>query len=91
MNRKKYLQRILDTVLKPEIKQLFGEKSYIRVSNISHLRRSDQYVVSVTLYIDNVEESMIFYPDGLEVIVNKGWIAVGDGKPIAISSSIESI
>jgi hypothetical protein len=45
----------------------------------------------VTLYIDDIENSMELYPDGLEVIIKMGWVAVGDGKPIAVSSSVDTI
>ena len=91
MKRKKFLQRILDTQLKPEITKIFGEKSYVVVSNLTHIRSLDRYIVNVTLYIDDIENSMELYPDGLEVIIKRAWVAVGNGKPIAICSSVDSI
>jgi hypothetical protein len=91
MKRKKFLQRILNTQLKSQITKTFGEKSYVIVSNLTHIRSLDRYMVNVTLYIDDIENSMELYPDGLEVIIKMGWVAVGDGKPIAVSSSVDTI
>ena len=91
MKRKKFLQKILDTQLKSQITKTFGEKSYVVVSNLTHIRSLDRYMVNVTLYIDDIENSMELYPDGLEVIIKMAWVAVGDGKPIAVSSSVDTI
>lgn len=91
MKRKKFLQKILDTQLKPQIIKTFGEKSFIIVSNLTHLRRLDKYMINVTLYIDDIENSIELYPDGLELIIKMAWAGVGDGKSIIISSSIDSI
>lgn len=91
MKRKKFLQKILDTQLKSQIQKTFGEKSYVFVSNLTHIKSLDKYMVNVTLYIDDVENSMELYPDGLEVIIKMAWTGVGDGKPIVVSSSLDTI
>ena len=91
MKRKKVLQKILDTQLKSQIQKTFGQKSYVIVSNLTHIRSLDRYIVNVTLYMDDIENSMELYPDGLEVIIKMAWVAVGDGKPIGINSSIDVI
>jgi hypothetical protein len=81
MKKKKFLQRILDTKLKSTIKKTFGEKSYIKVSNISYVRSKDSHIINVTLYLDDVENSIDLYPEG--------WDVVGDKKPIIIQSSLD--
>ena len=89
MRKKKFLQRILDTTLKTTTKKTFGEKSYIKVSNISYVRSKDSYVINVTLYLDDLENSILLYPDGLEIIIKQAWDVVGDKKPIMIQSSLD--
>jgi hypothetical protein len=89
MKKKKFLQRILDTKLKSTVKKTFGEKSYVKVSNISYVRSKDSHIVNVTLYLDDVENSIDLYPDGLELIIKQGWDVVGDKKPIIIQSSLD--
>ncbi len=89
MKKKKFLQRILDTKLKSTIKKTFGEKSYVKVSNISYVRSKDSHIINVTLYLDDVENSIDLYPDGLELIIKQGWDVVGDKKPIIIQSSLD--
>ena len=89
MKKKKFLQRILDTKLKSTIKKTFGEKSYVKVSNISYVRSKDSHIINVTLYLDDVENSIDLYPDGLELIIKQGWDVIGDKKPIIIQSSLD--
>jgi hypothetical protein len=89
MKKKKFLQRILDTKLKSTVKKTFGEKSYVKVSNISYVRSKDSHIINVTLYLDDVENSIDLYPDGLELIIKQGWDVVGDKKPIIIQSSLD--
>ena len=89
MKKKKFLQRLLDTTLKSTIKKTFGEKSYVKVSNISYVRSKDSHIVNVTLYLDDVENSIDLYPDALELIIKQGWDVVGDKKPIIIQSSLD--
>jgi len=89
MKKKKFLQRILDTKLKSTVKKTFGEKSYVKVSNISYVRSKDSHIINITLYLDDVENSIDLYPDGLELIIKQGWDVVGDKKPIIIQSSLD--
>lgn len=89
MKKKKFLQRLLDTKFKPKIKDTFGEKSYVKVSNLSYVRSKDSHIINVTLYLDDVENSIDLYPDGLEIIIKQGWDVVGDKKPIIIQSSLD--
>ena len=89
MKKKKFLQRILDTKLKSTVKKTFGEKSYVKVSNISYVRSKDSHIINVTLYLDDVENSIDLYPDGLELLIKQGWDVVGNKKPIIIQSSLD--
>ncbi len=89
MKKKKFFQRILNTKIKSTIKKTFGEKSYVKVSNISYVRSKDSHIINVTLYLDDVENSIDLYPDGLELIIKQGWDVVGDKKPIIIQSSLD--
>ena len=91
MNYKKYLQKILDLSLRMRTEETFGVGSYIKVNNITHVRSKKSYLVSVTLYFDDVENSMFLYPDGLEMIVKSGWDVIGTKVPIIIQSSIDVI
>lgn len=43
----------------------------------------------MTLYLDDVENSIDLYPDGLELIIKQGWDVIGDKKPIIIQSSLD--
>lgn len=91
MKRKKFLQKILDTQFKSQIIKIFGKKSYIVVSNLTYIRSLDRYMINVTLYIDDIENSIELYPDGLDIILKLAWSATGDGKQIIVSSSVDTI
>ena len=89
MKRKKLLQKILNTTLKSQINKMYGDGSYVTVSNISYIRSKKCYLISVTLYLTDVENGMELFPDGLEIITKQGWGVIGDGQPIAIQPSVD--
>lgn len=89
MKRKKLLQKILNTTLKSQINKMYGDGSYVTVSNISYIRSKKCHLISVTLYLTDVENGMELFPDGLEIIIKQGWGVVGDGQPIAIQPSVD--
>ena len=86
---KKHLQKILDLSLKYKTEDTFGVGSLIKISNVSYVRSSDSYIINTTLYITDIENSMMLYPDGLNLIVKAGWDVLGSGKPIIIQSSLD--
>lgn len=89
MKIKKYIQKILDTTLKSTIKKTFGEKSFVKVDNVSKVRSKNCYLFNVTLYLDDIENGMLLYPDGLDVIIKQAWDIVGDKKPIIVHYSLD--
>jgi hypothetical protein len=89
MKRKKLLQKILNTTLKSQVNKMYGDGSYVTVSNISYIRSKKCHLISVTLYLTDVENGMELFPDGLEIIIKQGWGVVGDGQPIAIQPSVD--
>jgi hypothetical protein len=44
-------------------------------------------MITITIYTENIEESVESHPDGIEFMVNTGWPILGrDTKPIVMSS-----
>lgn len=91
MRYKKFLQKILDTVLKNELTKIFGVGSYVKITNMSYVRSKKSYLLNVTLFVVDVENCFEMYPDGLDVIIQRGWIGVGDKTPLIINSSIDVV
>lgn len=91
MRYKKFLQKILDTALKNELTKIFGVGSYIKITNMSYVRSKKSYLLNVTLFVVDVENCFEMYPDGLDVIIQRGWIGVGDKTPLIINSSIDVV
>lgn len=89
MKRKKPLQKILNTTLKSQINKMFGDGSYVTVNNITYMLSKKSHLISVTLYLTDVEDGMELYPDGLNMIINQAWTVVGDGQSIAIQPSVD--
>ena len=89
MKYKKFLQKILDTVLKNELIKIFGDGCYVKITNTSYVRSKKSYLLNVTLFVVDVENCFMMYPDGLDVIIQRGWIGVGDKTPLIINSSID--
>jgi hypothetical protein len=46
-------------------------------------------MVHVTLYIENLDQNLELYPDGLEELIRLAWSAYGKQEKIVISSSVK--
>lgn len=91
MKHKRFLQTFLDRQTKRHLQELFGEKSYVVINNISHVHSKDSYVLNVTLYVNNFDNFDVAYPHGLEMLIERAWNVVGDKKKIIVQSSFDSV
>jgi hypothetical protein len=84
---KKRLQIILNKVLKEHKDILYGSNSEIIVNEIDWIRSKQCHMITVTIYTDNIAESVESHPDGIEFMINTGWPILGkNNKPIVIST-----
>jgi hypothetical protein len=91
MKYKKYLQKIIDKQFRFDLTEFFGEKSYIKISNMTYIRSKDSYLISVNLYLDEPEKIDLLFPSALEMLVQRAWNVVGDKKQIILQSSFDLI
>ena len=91
MVRKKYLQLFFDTVLKKELHKMFGEGSYVVITNLFYVRSNKATTINLTLFVSEPNYIVDLYPIGLETLVVSAWSVVGDKTQITISSSFDLI
>ena len=89
MQRKKYLQKILDTALKNRVTNMFGENSYITITNLIYVKSKDNYMINAILHIDDLETDLELIRDGAPLIIKQAWTVVGDKKPIMVNFSVD--
>lgn len=89
MLRKRYLQKLLDTVLRGRIKKMFGDKSYITITNLIYVKSKDSYMINATLHIDDLDTDLELINDGAPLIIKQAWAVVGDQKPIMVNFSVD--
>jgi hypothetical protein len=91
MVRKKYLQLFFDTVLKKELNKMFGEGSYVVITNLFYVRSKKTTTINLTLFVSEPNYIVDLYPIGLETLVVSAWSVVGDKTQLTISSSFDLI
>jgi hypothetical protein len=91
MGRKKYLQLFFDTTLKKELHKMFGEGSYVTITNLFYVRSKKTTTISLTLFVSEPNYILDLYPIGLEMLVTRAWSVVGDRTQLTISSSYDLI
>lgn len=89
MKRKQYLQKILDTALKNRITNMFGESSYITITNLIYVKSKDNYMINAILHIDDLDTDLELIKDGAPLIIKQAWAVVGDKKPIMVNFSVD--
>ena len=91
MGRKKYLQLFFYTALKKELYKMFGEGSYVTITNLFYVRSKKTTTISLTLFVSEPNYILDLYPIGLEMLVTRAWSVVGDRTQLTISSSYDLI
>lgn len=89
MKRKKFLQLFLDKQMKKTTEDMFGQNSRIHINNMSYVRSKDSYVINLILYVTEFESFEKMYPSGVDVLLERSWAVVGDGKKIIVQSSFD--
>jgi len=91
MKRKGMLQLFLDTQLKDQLQEIFGESSFITINNLSYVKSKDSYLINTTLYVSNLDDFEILYPTTLISFIKMAWGVVGHKKEIIIQSSFDVV
>jgi len=91
MNRKKILQVFIDTQLKDQLHEIFGENSNIKINNLSYVRSKDSYLINSTLYVNNLDDFEVLYPTTMVSFIKMAWSVVGNRKDIIIQSSFDVV
>ena len=83
------IEFLINYGLKTYKNNLFGVKSQVKVTLIQFLSQKKCFMVHVTLYIENLDQNLELYPDGLEELIRLAWSAYGKQEKIVISSSVK--
>jgi len=89
--KKELIEKIINRSLKLTMESYFGDGSYVKVTNLQYIKSKDNYLVSITVYVIDVEISSDFFPDGLEILVSLAWKVLSRKKTIITTSSIEYV
>ena len=89
MNKQQLLQKVINHSLKGQLTLMYGEGSYISIDLLDYIRSKKSYMVHARLYLTNIEDGMLLYPDGVHMLVNLGWKVIGKGKPLMVLPSVD--
>lgn len=89
--KKELIEKIINRSLKLTMESYFGDGSYVKVTNLQYIKSKDNFLVSITVYVTDVENSSDFFPDGLEILVSLAWKVLSRNKTIITTSSIEYV
>jgi len=89
MKKRQLLQKVINHSLRGQLNLMFGEGSYISIDLLDYVRSKKCYLVHAKIYITNIEEGSLLFPDGVNMLVNLGWKVIGKGQPLMILPSID--
>lgn len=90
---KKSLNVLFNKLLDEELETMFGKQYNIKINSFFYSTQKKSFVVDITLICKNCKDDDIelFYPTGLDYIVEECWKFIGVDKPLAVISSIEFV
>jgi len=84
---KKMLEFLINKHHKEELSLLFGERSYLKIQNITWSTNSKNYVIHTKLLVDDVEKSVEAYPEGADFLITESLKFIGlETDPVIINS-----
>ena len=83
------LEHLMNKIQREELELLFGKGSQIRIDSVSYSTNNKNYVIHSTVLVDNIEESVESFPNGLDYIINEGWKFTGLDKNITLVNRID--
>ena len=89
MEKHKLLEDVINSSLCGQLDLMFGKGSYVNITFLGYVQSKKKYMAHVKLFIENVDEGMIFYPDGLESVVRLGWKVINRKNKLMILPSID--
>lgn len=89
----KALKILFNNFMKSELQTMFGNDYDIKINSFNYSTQKKSFVVDITLISSNLdeEEMTIFYPDGLNYIVDECWKFLGIDEPILLITSLEFV
>ena len=76
---------------KRELNELFGKNAKVIVEDFNYSTTGKFYYCSVTLFVEDINSSLDFFPFALEQLIMDSFILFSFGKQLQISSSIKEL
>jgi hypothetical protein len=89
MKKNKLLEDIINSSLCGQLNIMFGNGSYVEVGYLNYVQSKKKYVAHVKIYMANIEDGLLFYPEGLENLVNIGWKVIERKYPLMTLPSVD--
>jgi hypothetical protein len=89
--KKELYEKILNRSLRQTINLYFGDNSFIKIKNISHIRSKNSYLVNMTVYVSDIEKTFELLPDSLELVCQLGWKVINRKSNLILNYTIDSI
>jgi hypothetical protein len=97
---KEMMEHLINTIQKEDLEIMFGKGSEVKISSINYSTNKKQFIIHSTLnatyrdiskdiIVDNINESLDFYPSGLNLLIQEGWKYIGFDKDITIINRID--
>lgn len=74
-----------------QLREMFGDNCKVIVDDFSYSSNLHMPTCSVTIYVENVENGLDFFPFGLEQAVMDSFTLLSLGKKITITCSIKQL
>jgi len=88
---KKQLSVLFNKFLKEDLINMFGDEYYIKVNSLDFSTQKKCYVLDITLICKNCsdEDLEVFYPYGLDFIIDQCWKFLAIEEPLMVIKSID--
>jgi hypothetical protein len=99
---KKMMEHLINVIQKEDLEIMFGKGSDVKISSINYSTNKKQFIIHSTLnatynntikeiVVDNISESLDFYPTGLNMLIQESWKYFGIETEITIINKLDIV
>lgn len=96
------LEHLINIIQKQDLESMFGVGSNVEIKSVNYSTNKKQFIIHSTLnatytdiikevFDDDINESMDFYPAGLNMLIQESWKYTGIETKITIINKLEII
>lgn len=89
INMKRMLEHLINVIQKEDLELMFGVGSKVVIESVTYSTNTKKIIVHSKVLATNIDDSIVVFPTGLNMLVNEGWKYMGYKEELTLVNSLD--